>query len=90
MLAAACAVGVGCCFAAPIGGRVPPAHTSHPCSRVLVERPAGPCPERPSLPGGGQGPAPRGPAGMGEAVPLDGVPAGRRRKGGAGAVLPEV
>lgn len=49
MLAAACAVGVGCCFAAPIGGRVPPAHTSHPCSRVLVERPAGPCPERPSL-----------------------------------------
>lgn len=24
MLAAACAVGVGCCFAAPIGGRVTP------------------------------------------------------------------
>jgi len=31
MLAAACAVGVGCCFAAPIGGRDPPAHT--PCSQ---------------------------------------------------------
>lgn len=30
MLAAACAVGVGCCFAAPIGGRVTPGPLNPP------------------------------------------------------------
>lgn len=47
MLAAACAVGVGCCFAAPIGGRVTlgphaPPHTSHPGTGVCSVRQTGP------------------------------------------------
>ncbi|KAJ7324713.1 hypothetical protein JRQ81_017733 [Phrynocephalus forsythii] len=38
MLAAACAVGVGCCFAAPIGGqKVLQAHSSFPLTEILWE-----------------------------------------------------
>lgn len=58
MLAAACAVGVGCCFAAPIGGRVPPARTSPllgprgeasrtlPLAPLAARRGTGTCPPR--------------------------------------------
>lgn len=90
MLAAACAVGVGCCFAAPIGGRVPPCPHIPPVLPGPRGEASRTLPRALLAAGGGMGTCPSGPAGMGEAVPLDGVPAGRRRKGGAGAVLPEV
>lgn len=90
MLAAACAVGVGCCFAAPIGGRVPPARTSHPCSRVLAERPAGPCSKHPSLPGGGTGTCPSGASWHGRGSAARRGARGAEEEGRRGAVLPEV
>lgn len=74
MLAAACAVGVGCCFAAPIGGRVtlgPPNPHAHP-GRVPGSARQGKQDPQDGWHGKGQ------------------CRSAGRRKGRAGTILPEV